>query len=125
MAALKGVIELAIESPSPEIRDEAGREVREMFVCPVCDWGGNSNRLPWSNDPRLLDIAPRAVLERLLIADLTHRMRHAFPGRFPISRQFTPKWLREETTFYKRLDEIQEEMEEEMERLNQGAAEAK
>jgi hypothetical protein len=84
--------------PHPQYRREARDELEDALRCPLCGWTGNRDRT-WPRDPRSL----HKHIEHFVIADLKHRMRHAFPGRFLISRKFTPKWIREETQFYRRL----------------------
>jgi hypothetical protein len=59
MADLKSLVKLAIESPHRQIRDEATKEIREMFFCPVCDWNGNRPRPPSLPSP----LVPKPSLE--------------------------------------------------------------
>jgi hypothetical protein len=134
-----------LTSPDPKIGKLAVEEIRKAFVCEIlvseaqdnplsidaarCGWRGHKHRT-WSGDPRTLHVMD---VEYLVIAHLKHTMRHAFPLRFLIrdgkrsggSCHFIRPWHREEIAkwkeFYEWLDKIQEEME----RLNQGAVEAK
>lgn len=87
-AELESMLDACDESPNRAVRDELWGEFLLSLECHLCGWSGNKNRLV-PGDPRI----SRPYVEGWIIALLKHRCRHAFPGRFPHSRQFTPKWI--------------------------------
>lgn len=86
---IESLLALASETRDPELRTKCIREAEEALTCSICLWDGKINRVV-PDDLRLRS----AYTQRWVIAGLKHRLRHVFPGRFPISRQFTPKWFK-------------------------------
>ena len=74
---LESLLSLWANSPRVEVRTEARQAFYHSLVCPMCGWDGNRNRTD-ADDPRVLFVHAR----RFAVADLKHRMKHAFPGRF-------------------------------------------
>lgn len=96
---LKSLLDLNLSSPERTVLDT----LRESLTChedskknfpardaSECEWSWNLNRLV-PNDRRLL--SDYNYTGGFAIALLKHQMKHRFPGRFPVSRQFTPRWL--------------------------------
>ena len=100
---LESLLSIASESPNQDVQEEAKAELWRNLACPVCAWDGNKNRL-MPDDLRWLF----AYAQGFAIADLKHRMHHAYPGRFLVSRRLTPKCVRQEIemerAFNKELD---------------------
>ena len=102
---LDSLAHLAMESPSQKIREDSNAIFWRDLACPEpagplsfsetseplpCESYKNDNRTKLGrHDLRLL--IPH--LRELVIRLLKHQAHHRFPGRFPVSRKFTPPWL--------------------------------
>lgn len=75
---------MVLATTRKELREELIRDFWNWFTCRAsgCIWEGNADRVT-HDDPRML--VP--YVKGWVIADLKHRMRHMFPGRFLPSRR--------------------------------------
>jgi len=88
---LESLLSIASESPNQDIQEESTAEFHRSLACPVCAWEENRNRL-FPRKPALLS----TYANNFAMRGLKHRIHHAFPGRFMVSRRFTSKRMREE-----------------------------
>lgn len=80
----EGLLFMAIETSERSVQEELTYAFRNWFSCQDCFWEGNGDRRVRGTDPRML--VP--YIRDWVIADLKHRLRHAFPGRFLPCRRF-------------------------------------
>ncbi len=95
-AAQEDLLLMALETFNRDIQEELTGSFWDWFHCCWCDreghrceWAGNENRVR-HKDSRML--VP--YVKKWVIADLKHRLQHAFPGSFLPCRRLRNVWVK-------------------------------